>query len=186
MLGVGAAVENLVPPIPADTFVLFGAFLAANGRARPELVWLTTWLPNVASAMLVYALARRYGRAFFRTRIGHLLLHPRQLQRVHRFYDRWGALAIFFSRFLPGFRAVVPLFAGVAHVGVLRAGVPMLVASGCWYGLVVFIGYRAGRNWAAIEALFARYSRTLALLAIPLALIVLVWWWRTRHRRRES
>ena len=27
-IGVGAAVENIVPPVPADTFVLLGAFLA--------------------------------------------------------------------------------------------------------------------------------------------------------------
>lgn len=183
MLGAGAAVENLVPPIPADTFVLFGAFLAAKGRARPEVVWLVTWLPNVASAMTIYALARRYGRAFFKTRIGRLILHPRQLERVHGFYNRWGAFAIFFSRFLPGFRAVVPLFAGVAHVGAVRAGLPMLLASGLWYGLLVFLGYRAGRNWAAIQAVFSQYSVWLAIVAIPLALLVLAWWWRTRHRR---
>ncbi len=175
-----------MPPIPADTFVLFGAFLAAHGRARPEVVWLTTWLPNVASALFLYAMSRRYGRTFFETRIGRLILHPRQLRRVHRFYDRWGASAIFVSRFLPGFRAVVPLFAGVSHVGALRAGLPIFLASGCWYGLVVFLGYRAGRSWPAIEAAFGRYSIWLGLLALTLALMLGVWWWHTRRHRRES
>ena len=164
--------------------MLFGAFLAARGRARPEVVWLVTWLPNVASAMTVYALARRYGRAFFATRVGRLLLHPRQLDRVHRFYESWGAIAIFASRFLPGFRAVVPLFAGVSHVGVLRAGLPIFVASGCWYGLLVLLGYRAGLNWTAIAATFAQYSRWLAIVAVPLAVLVVAWWWHTRRRRR--
>ncbi len=185
VVGAGAAAENLVPPIPADTFVLFGAFLAAHGRARPVVVWLVTWLPNVASAMLVYGLARRYGRAFFTTRLGRLLLHPRQLGRVRRFYASWGALAIFISRFLPGFRAVVPLFAGVSHVGVLRAGLPIFVASGCWYGLLVLLGYRAGLSWTAIEVAFRHYSRWLAILALPLALLLALWWWRTRRHRRS-
>ncbi|NIR61361.1 MAG: hypothetical protein GWO02_18625, partial [Gammaproteobacteria bacterium] len=76
MIGAGAAVENIIPPIPADTFVLFGAFLAAAGRADPLLVFLVTWLSNVTAAMGVYTLAYRYGRAFFRTAVGHWLLHP--------------------------------------------------------------------------------------------------------------
>ncbi len=182
MLGAGAAAENLVPPVPADTFVLFGAFLSAQGRASAWGVWLVTWLPNVASALTVYYLSRRFGRQFFETRIGRLLLHPRQLDRVHQFYDRWGALAIFFSRFLPGFRAVVPLFAGVSHVGVLRTGVPMLAASGLWYGCLVYVGHEAGLNWDALVALFARYSGWLVWTAGVLALALVVWWVRTRRR----
>jgi hypothetical protein len=35
VIGIGAAVENVFPPVPADTFVLLGAFLAASGRAEP-------------------------------------------------------------------------------------------------------------------------------------------------------
>ena len=33
-IGVGAAIENFIPPVPADTFVLLGAFLSAGGRAN--------------------------------------------------------------------------------------------------------------------------------------------------------
>jgi membrane protein DedA with SNARE-associated domain len=171
-----------VPPIPADTVVLFGAFLSAQGRASAWVVWLVTWLPNVASAVTVYYLSRRYGRRFFETRVGRLLLHPRQLERVHAFYDRWGALAIFFSRFLPGFRAVVPLFAGTAHLGLVRAGVPMLAASGIWYGLLVMLGHEAGVNWEALQAIFADYSAWLVWIAGGLAIALVVWWVGTRSR----
>jgi membrane protein DedA with SNARE-associated domain len=186
VLGAGAAAENLAPPIPADTFVLFGAFLSAQGRARPWLVWLVTWLPNSASALVVYGLSRHYGGRFFRTRIGRLLLHPRQLETVHRFYHRWGPAAIFVSRFLPGFRAVVPLFAGVSHVGALRAGTPIVLASALWYGCLVYLGAQAGRNWPAIEVLLSRYSGLLLAIALPLLGVLLVWWVRSRRFRRIS
>jgi membrane protein DedA with SNARE-associated domain len=183
VLGVGAAAENVAPPVPADTFVLFGAFLAAQGRARPWIVWLATWLPNAASALIVYALSRHFGRAFFRTRIGRLLLRPHQLATVDRFYHRWGARAIFLSRFLPGFRVVVPVFAGVSHVGVWRAGVPLVLASGVWYGLLVWLGVQAGRNWNAIQELFVHASGWLAVIAGALLLLLLAWWWRSRLHR---
>ena len=46
LLGIGSALENFFPPIPADTFVLLGAFLAAGGRADAWTVFLVTWLAN--------------------------------------------------------------------------------------------------------------------------------------------
>ncbi len=95
VLGVGAAIENIIPPIPADTFVLLGGFLAARGRASEGAVFLVTWTSNVLSALAVYAAAYRYGSALFETRLGRYVLDPGQLQTVRRFYRRWGTAAIY-------------------------------------------------------------------------------------------
>ncbi len=184
VLGVGAALENIFPPLPADTFVLFGAFLAAQGRANPWGVWVATWLANAVSALAVYMLAWHYGRSFFRTAVGRWVLHPGQLERLARFYHAWGTTAIFLSRFLPGFRAVVPIFAGVSHVRPRRVALPIVVASGIWYGAIVLLGSAAGANWTVIRHAFRHTAVTLAVIAVLLAALVLRWWWRTRHPRR--
>lgn len=136
--------------------------------------------------MLVYGLARRFGASFFETRPGRMILHPRQLAGVSQFYDRWGVIAIFASRFLPGFRAVVPIFAGVSGVGAVRTGLPVFVASGLWYGFLVVLGNEAGRNWSAIEGVFSRYTSVLAWIAIPLAILLMAWWWRSRRRHHRQ
>ncbi|HEX6064538.1 MAG TPA: VTT domain-containing protein, partial [Longimicrobiales bacterium] len=107
-IGLGAAVENFVPPIPADTFVLLGAFLAARGRADPWVVFFVTWIMNVGSAVVVYLLAHRFGKTFFTEHhLGKLVLNERQMSHIDQFYRRWGTPAIFVSRFLPAFRAMV-------------------------------------------------------------------------------
>ncbi len=183
VLGIGAALENVFPPIPADTVVLFGAFLAAQGRANPWGVWLVTWLANAASALAIYALAWHYGGAFFRTPVGRGVLHPGQLERLGRFYHGWGTSAIFFSRFFPGFRAVVPIFAGVSHLPPRRVVLPILVASGIWYGAIVLLGSAAGANWTAIRHVFGHTVVILASVAVVLGALVFTWWWRTRHQR---
>ncbi|MGH7467029.1 MAG: DedA family protein [Longimicrobiales bacterium] len=184
-IGLGAAIENFVPPVPADTFVLLGAFLAANGRANPWLVFAVTWTFNVGAAIVVYHAAAKYGRGFFQTRIGHLLLHPKQLDQIGTFYQRWGPLAIFGSRFLPAFRAMVPVFAGVTHVPLRRLLLPMATASAIWYGALVYLGAAAGRNWEEIIAFFSRFSTVLSIIAGVLLAAFLVWWWRSRRQRTE-
>lgn len=182
-IGAGAAIENIVPPIPADTFVLLGAFLAAAGHADLWLVFACTLVPNVASATFTYWLARRYGTRFFGGRVGRWLLNERQLEHVGTFYRRWGTPAIFVSRFLPALRAVVPIFAGVTDVSAPRLIIPLVLASALWYGALVYIGGVFGRNWEQIMAIMDQASGW--LLAVALVSIAAIAWWWIRTRRHE-
>ncbi len=186
LLGVGAAIENIIPPIPADPFVLLGGFLAARGQASVGTVFLVTWTSNVLSALAVYAAGYRYGSSFFRTRLGRYVLDPDQLQTVRRFYRRWGTSAIFYTRFLPGLRAVVPVFAGVSHQKPLLVAFPVLTASAIWYGAIVWVGAFAGHNLERILALQSRVSLTLAAIAVLLAGPIALWWFQSRKRRRRK
>ena len=185
-LGAGAAVENIAPVIPADTFVLLGGFFAARGLASEEVVFLVTWTSNVLSALVVYTLAYRYGDAFFQTRIGRYLLDPKQVGIVRRFYGRWGVPAIFYTRFLPGLRAVTPVFAGLIRQRPVSVAVPLVLASGIWYGALVWIGACAGRNVDQLLGIQDRLNWTLTGIA-GVIVVLLAWWWlRSRRRHRAD
>jgi len=181
LLGAGSALENIVPPVPADTFVLLGAFLAAGGRADAWTVFLVTWLANTVTALGVYWMGYRFGQPFFQAGLGRHLLNPTQLRRLGDFYRRWGLPAIFFARFLPGLRAMVPVFAGVTHQRFRVVAFPVLVASGLWYGLLVWLGATAGRNLQEILSWLAGANRALLVSAAVLGVLVGVWWIRTRR-----
>ena len=180
LLGLGAAVENLFPPIPADTFVLIGAFLAASGRADAWTVFLVTWLTNALAALLVYWMGYRFGRPFFQVGLGRHLLNPGQLRRLDAFYQRWGLPAIFFARFLPGLRAMVPVFAGVTHQRFSVVAFPVFVASGIWYGGLVWLGATAGKNLHLVGEWLAGANRFLLALALGAGGALVFWWLRTR------
>lgn len=181
VLGLGAAVENIFPPIPADTFVLAGALLAARGAADPVVVFLVTWAFNVASAVAVFALARIYGTRFFNMPIARWMLREHQLEQIGGFYWKYGIPAIFVSRFLPAWRAMVPVFAGVSGMSAWKVVPPMAMASGLWYGLLVYLGAFMGRNLATIVGLFDSVTEILLWIALVLVGLTGLWWWRSRH-----
>ncbi len=182
VLGVGAALENLVPPVPADTFVVLGSFLATHGRATLTTVFLVTWIANVSAACAVYVAGRRYGRAFFASGLGGRILNPAQMETIGGFYARWGVAAIFFTRFLPGFRAIVPVFAGVTRQRALPVVIPLVIASGIWHGMLVLLGRLAAENLERILGLLSGLNRGLLVVALVLAGLVTWWWLHTRGR----
>jgi membrane protein DedA with SNARE-associated domain len=182
VVGTFAALENIFPPVPADVIALFGGFLAGIGTPDAWIVFACVWAGNVSSAMLLYWLGRRYGLRFFAGRFGRVLLQPAQLTKLAAFYSVHGVKVIFVSRFLPGFRAVVPVFAGTAGVDVVRTALPIAFASAIWYGLVVYVGATAGRNWDEIRGAMEAPGRVLGLVAGVLVAVLAWLWWRSRER----
>ncbi len=87
----------------------------------------------------MYVAARTVGRSFFQGRVGRRLLNEKAMARIERLYKRHGTWGIFLSRFIPGARAVIPPFAGVAGLSGIRALPPMIVASGIWYGILTYL-----------------------------------------------
>lgn len=180
VLAAGAVVENILPVVPADTFILAGGFVAGLGVVQPVPVFLVVWAFNVGAAVGVYALGRRYGREFFRSGAGRRLVSDRRMRRMEAFYRRWGVAAIFLARFLPGFRALVPVFAGVADLGAFRVVAPLLAASAIWYGGLVRLGYLAGDNIDAVVDAFARTNQWLLGASVAIGVLLAALWWRGR------
>lgn len=180
-LGIVAAIENVFPPIPADTVVALGSFLAARGHGSVLAAFLATWIGNVASAMVMYAVGRRYGAE----RLERRLLGdkgPRAEHRLESLYGRYGVIALFASRFVPGVRALVPPFAGALRVPPVRAGLAIASASAIWYGTVSYLGFTLGGNWPRVRHLITEYGDVLAIAATILLLVGVIVW---RSRRRK-
>ena len=186
VLGLLAAVENVIPPVPSDAAVALGAFLSSRGVTTPLAVFLVTWVANLAGAAAVYFVSRRYGRDLFATATGRRLLAPRSLAIIEREYLRFGVVGIFVSRFLPGIRAVVPPFAGLVNLSPLRTLVPMGVASAIWYGGITLLGSVIGAEWGRINRIILGINRTLGVATAVLIVAALIWYLLRRRRRQRE
>jgi membrane protein DedA with SNARE-associated domain len=179
-LALVAAIENVFPPIPADTVVAIGSFLAARGEGSVVTAFAATWFGNVGGAMVMYGVGRRFGaERLHRRLLGDKA--PTAEKRLERLYGRYGLVALFASRFVPGLRALVPPFAGALRVPALRAALAIGTASGIWYGTVSYLGFTVGGNWQQVSALIVEYGRVLSIAALAVLVGALVIW-RIRSR----
>ena len=184
LIAIGAAVENIFPPIPSDTFVLLGGILVDQGLLRADLVLISAWLANNVLALFVYLMGRRYGRGIFQTRWGHWLLRPHQLERLSEFYERYGTVTVLVSRFFPVFRVLIPAFAGISRLPFWRTAIPLMIASAVWYGVLLFAGIFASRNLPRMLAVFEAFNTWLLLATIMLLGGVAILWWLSRRERQ--
>jgi len=96
--------------LPATLLLLAIGSLAAAGVV--SLLELAVW--GTIGAGLGYWLSfeagRRYGSRI--ESLGFFARRPEWIERGHRFFERWGSIAVLLSRFIPIGRAVIPLLAG--------------------------------------------------------------------------
>ena len=180
---IAAAIENVFPPVPADTVVAFGSFLAARGDGTILGAFAATLLGNMTGAAAMYAAGRRYGAE----RIERRMLHEKggdAEAKLRKLYGKYGLFALFLSRFLPVVRAIVPPFAGALRLPPVRSLLVMGAASGIWYGLIAWLAFRVGADWEALQSAIGHYGKIVAGVAIGLVAVGVVIW--LVHRRRAG
>ena len=179
-----AAVENVFPPIPADTVVALGSWLAARGQGSPLWAFLSVWIGNIAGASAMYYVGRRHGTAWIERRFPKIA-DEKSENRFRELHRRYGTASLFLSRFIPGVRALVPPFAGALRLPAVSSLASISIASGIWYGLVSYLAFRAGAaDWNALTGRISSVGRWIAIgAAVVLGIGALVWW--LRQRRRE-
>jgi membrane protein DedA with SNARE-associated domain len=182
-----SAVENIFPPVPADIAVVLGAFLARQGTVSAPLLGVLCWFANTASAAGMYFYARAHGRRFFASGWRRKLMPPEAIAALEKAYRRHGMYGIFISRFLPGVRAAVTPFAGVAGMSPARALIPAALASAIWYAFLIAAGSFLGLSWPRAQAVLQDANRVLGLVAgLMVVIVVLLVWRRARARRRAA
>ena len=186
IMALFAAVENIFPPIPADTVVALGSWLAARGQGSPVWAFLSVWIGNIAGAAAMYFVGRRHGTVWIERRFPKIA-DEKSENRFRELHRKYGAASLFLSRFIPGVRALVPPFAGALRLPAMSSLVSIAVASGIWYGLVSYLAFRAGAaDWNALTGRISSVGRWIAVGAgVVLAVGALAWWVRQRGSKQS-
>ncbi len=181
-----ALIENFVPPVPSDTLIAITTFLAAAADRPVAGLVAAVIVGSASGGMMTYGLGRRFGAEGLMVRMRrHGLLD--QEATLERAYARYGMLALFVGRLLPGVRSVVPVFAGALRLPTVSSLSVITIASTLWYAALALIAHRAGGNWDLIERQLRAIGRTGLLIAVGLLLAAAFLTrraWRARRARR--
>ena len=182
VLALSAFLENVLPPVPGDTVVVFAAYLAGRGALAWFPVYAATCLGGTAGFIVMYALGRWQGRGFLQGGGWRARVFPqRRLQRAEAWLRRYGAWLVLTNRFLSGVRSVIALSAGFAGLGWPMVAGLGLLSIALWNGLLLYAGLALGENWERVSELLGRYNRVVTvLLLVGGAAIGLRLWLRRR------
>src|SRR4051794_41963621 len=108
--------ESACIPIPSEATMLFAGFNVHQGEYPLWAAVAVGSAANLVGSWIAYAVGY-YGRLELLEKHGRLLhITPSHLAWADRWFERYGAPAVFFSRLLPIIRTFISLPAGGAPV----------------------------------------------------------------------
>ncbi|MGO1770687.1 MAG: DedA family protein, partial [Microbacterium sp.] len=113
------------------------------------------------------------------------LLRADDIDRTVAWFERHGSAAVFFGRFLPIFRSLISIPAGVVRMPIWRFLLFTGAGSLIWNTVFVMLGWFLGASWPVIE----QYMSVIEKVVIVAVLVVIVWFVVVRvrsARRRRS
>lgn len=178
-LGFFVGVESIGVPSPGETALVIAAVLASRGKLDIVTVILVASAAAIIGDNLGYLIGRRGGRALL-TRRGPL--HARRLRLVEygdRFFDRHGAKAVFFGRWVALLRVTAAWMAGANRMPPRRFFVYNALGGVAWSTSVGLAAYWLGRAGGHILATIG----TAGAIAFGLVVVLGLLWLRRRGHR---
>ena len=183
LLTLSAAVEYLFPPFPGDSVTIVGAILIPTAGWPFWAVFAAVMVGSMAGAAVDWWvgtwLAREHGRQTFLHRFVQRENVASRLDKIKQQFDRHGSVYIAANRFVPAFRALFFVAAGMARLDLRRVMLFTGLSAAAWNGALLAVGYLVGYNLDALVDIVSKYT-TAVLISLGVLLAIRLLWGRLR------
>jgi membrane-associated protein len=179
-VGLTLLAENAGIPVPGETILLLASFLAYS-RQELQLPWIIV-VATIAATIgdnIGFALGNYGGRRLLERYQNFFKIPHRTLQRGEGLFARYGAVTIFFARFVFGMRIIAGPLAGVLRMSWRKFMVFNFLGAAVWVTVISGAGYLFGRHWERLVKDLKMFD--IAIAAVVLLSAAILFW---RHRRK--
>ncbi|OWK33710.1 DedA family protein [Sphingomonas dokdonensis] len=174
------ALENVIPPIPSEVIMGLGGMAVARGHMAlvPLILWGTAG--TTVGNLFWYEIGRRMGVARFRPFVERhqrwLTMDWDDVVRLDHFFHKHGHWVIFVFRFLPTFRTVISLPAGMAKMPLWKFLLFTFVGSAIWNTMLAAAGLLLGSHFDQLDRYVGPFAvGTTVLIVLAYVYRVVTW-----------
>src|SRR6202140_1560424 len=184
-VGLALLAENAGVPVPGETILLLASFMAYSEHdLRLRWIVLVATIAATLGDNLGFALGYHGGRPLLVRYQALFRIQQCTLERGEKLFARYGAVTIFFARFVFGVRIIAGPMAGVLRMPWRTFMVYNFLGAALWVTVISTAGYLFGQHWEGL-------AREVKLFDIGLAILLLVaaamrWWSIRRQQSRAS
>lgn len=164
--------ETLFAPLPSEIVLPFAGYLAylENNYFILILAILVGAIGNTLGSVPLYYLGyfgrdliEKYGKYFF--------ISKKRLEIAERWFNRHALLTVFALRFVPGFRSLISIPAGIFKMNIKKYLLLTFFGFLIWNSFLVSLGFFFGKYWQ----LSLNYSKEIETFSIIIVFAIIAY-----------
>lgn len=173
--------ENVLPPIPSEVIMPLAGFTVTQKTLQFGYVVLAGTIGSMLGALPWYVVGRSLGEQRLIALVEHygkwVQLKPDDVIRARQWFNRYGNLAVFFGRLIPGIRTYVSVPAGLEPMPLLPFLLLSTLGTVIWIFILTVAGYFLGQNYMRVGEVLGPLSTVVIGLILLSAAVFLVRRW---------
>src|SRR5919108_1571374 len=183
-----AFLEVIFPPIPSEVIFPLVGFTAQSRELGVEnAMGMATVgaLGSTAGAILIYFVSLKVGRTVI-VRFGkRIRVSEREIEKAEKWFGKYGSIAVFAARMIPGVREIISIPAGIAQMNFAKFVGYTFAGSLLWCIILTLTGYYLGEAWTQFSEQASSAFAIVTIIVIA-GIIASVGLWYIRRRKRAS
>lgn len=184
-----AFLEVIFPPIPSEVIFPLVGFIAQNrGLGLENTIGMATVgaLGSTVGAILIFFVSARIGRTAIMRFGKRVRISEQEIEKAERWFERYGSVAVFTARMIPGIREIISIPAGISRMNIAKFVGYTFAGSLLWCIILTLIGYYLGEAWRTFSDQLSSAFTIITLILIAAAAIAVAGFWYSSRRRRAS
>lgn len=144
------ALENMNIPIPSEIILGFAGFLVSQHIFDFTTATIVATIAGLAGSLLSYYMGLKGGRNLMLRHTAKGGLGAKKLSLAKNWFEKYGGLAVFTGRLLPGIRTFISLPAGIAKYPIKKFIIYTLLGTIPWTIFLIYMGDFLGENWTLL------------------------------------
>jgi membrane protein DedA with SNARE-associated domain len=183
------AIQCACVPIPSEVIMPVAGIALAHSQFDLILLAVLASLASNIGSIPAYWVGAKGGRPMVERYGSYLLLSHHDLDRVDKFFARFGSLAVLIGRMLPIIRTFVALPAGVAKMNLWKFHIYTFLGSFPWCYALAWVGMKLGDKFQT-DPRFKDFFHRFHLGVEVVLLAGIVWYvvshWKNRIRTEAA
>ncbi|HEY9865564.1 MAG TPA: DedA family protein [Candidatus Obscuribacterales bacterium] len=186
-LGIGLLMflENLFPPIPSELIMPLAGFTVSRGEMQFFPAVVAGVVGTILGAFPWYYAGKFFGEERLRDladKYGKwITVTGRDIDKANNWFTRYGGMAVFLCRLVPGVRTLISLPAGLNNMPLIPFIIYSTIGTTLWVSFLTGAGYLLGDHYDLVEEYIGPISK-IALLSLVIGFGL----WVLRKNMRKS
>ncbi len=168
-------------PVPDETLMIFAGYLIYQKKLLFLTSIITIFLGSLSGMTVSFFVGRRLGYPFLKKHGRKFHLTVDRLEKVERWFNRFGKWTVSFGYFIPGIRQLTAISAGISRWSYWTFIFYASIGAFVWVLCFISLGMLFGRHWPII----AEHYHQAGMIGLIVIIIGLGFWLVSRKASKK-